>query len=488
MRHTWLGVVVSGCLAFAGLTLFGGAEASASETREIKTKLDGGNARGALRQADRVLLKVMALKIQAQSKLGKADNALRTYEVLVSLTGSENLKLLEAVAWAYVTKIFRSKNRRAQQMVAKFLGETKNRKAVKPLVGMLKRASDFVTIRYVSEALGEIGDDSAVPALLAKLNTRSFYTQTSVAWALAALNNAKGLGMLQSCFKSGGRGKKLRCAYMLARLKKRSVRSYLRKQLSTNKSRRAREVIAKGLAALGDSRWRRIVEKDLRSNLEETRLISARVLGELKSRRSRSKLTRALRDRSLLVRLTAAKALGQLGSDKGAQVLTQALTNAKVSVRAMAAEALAHVKASSTKDALIKALSDKHLRVRARSAHALVNLKGQEGGGVLRESFGRGNLPLQAIAVQVALEAASKGSLSGKPMNPMKGEIAPASQTSAFSDKGVEDDEDSFSGDASGGSKAKKSRTKRRTRRNRRRRTNRRRPPNRRVDDDDDDW
>ncbi len=488
MRHTWLGVVVNGFLAFAGLTLFGGASASASETREIKTKLDGGNARGALRQADLVLLKVMALKIQAQSKLGKADHALRTYEVLVSLTGRENLQLLEEVAWAFVTKIFRSKNRRAQQMVAKYLGDTKNRKGVKALSGMLKRASDFVTIRYVAEALGEIGDDAAVPVLLSKLNTRSFYTQTSVAWALAALNNAKGLGLLQRCFKTGERGKKLRCAYMLARLKKRSVRSYLRKQLRTNKSRRAREVIAKGLAALGDSRWRGIVEKDLRSNLEETRLISARVLGELNSRRSRSKLTRALRDRSLLVRLTAAKALGQLGSNKGSSVLTKALTHTKVSIRAMAAEALAHVKDSSTQDSLIKALSDKNLRVRARTAHALVSLKTQEGGGVLRESFGRGNLPLQAIAVQVALEAASKGSLAGKPMNPMKGEIAPATQTRAFTDKGADDEEDSFDGDASRGSKAKKSRNNRRTRRTRRRRPNRRRPPKRRVDDDDDDW
>lgn len=485
MKRTWLGVVVSGCLTLMGLF---GAPAMASETGEIKTKLDGGNARGALRQADKVLLKVMGLKIQAQSKLGQASGALRTYEVLVALTGRENLKLLEAVAWAYVTKIFKSNNRRSQQMVAKYLGDSKNRKAVKPLSALLKRASDFVTVRYVSEALGKIGDDAAVPALLSKLNIRSFYTRTSVAWALGKLNNAKGLKMLERCFKTGRGGQKLRCAYMLARLNKRSVRSYLRKQLRSNKSRRAREVIAKGLSALGDKRWRRIVEKDLRSRLEETRLISARVLGELKSRRSQRGLQRALRDRSLLVRLTAAKSLGMIGSDKGTGVLEKALGNSKAAIRAQAAEALAHVKASSTRAALIKALSDKNLRVRARAAHGLISLKRQEGGGVLREAFGRGNLPLQAIAVAVALEASSKGSLAGKPVNPMKGEIAPATNVNAFEDKGGEEDDDSFNE----GSKAKSGKKSRRTRKTRRTRRNRRARPVRRRkaggDDDDDDW
>lgn len=414
-----------------------------ADVGQIQSKLENGKADEALRQADQMLSQIIALKIKAQARLNQAEQALRTYEVMVSLTGKEDLSLLQEVGWAFVDKILQGNNKRAQQMLAEYLGTLKDRKAVPGLIRLLQRSSDFVTKRYVSEALGFLQDERAVSALTTEMKGRNFLVQTSAAWALAHIGNQDGLRMLQKCFKTMESAQKLRCAGMLARLKKRDVRGYLRTQLKTNNNRRAREVIARGLADLGDKSWVSTILKDLRSNLVETRLISARVLGELKAKASNRRLRSALRDNSSLVKITAARSLGQLGSKEGARVLETALSNEKEQTRSAAAEALVDVGDEGLVSALQKTLSDKHLVVRVYAAHALAVLKRQDGGGVVREALARGNAPLQALATKVALELVRLGSAEGTPLQRMTGTLSPAQETKAFVDKGGDEDEDS---------------------------------------------
>lgn len=433
---------------------------SYADVGQIQSKLESGQTEAALRQADQLLSQVIALKIKAQSRLNQAEQALQTYEVLVGLTGKEDLTLLQEVGWAFVNKILQGTNRRAQQMLAEYLGTLKDRKAVAPLVALLKKSPDFVTKRYVVEALGLLQDEQAAPALSAEMKGRNFLVQTSAAWALAHIGNRDGEAMLRNCFKTMESAQKLRCAAMLARLKKKDVQSYLRNQLKTNDNRRAREVIARGLADLGDNSWIPVILKDLRSNLTETRFISARVLGELKATKTSRSLRSALRDSSELVKMTAARSLGMLGSKQGANVLKQALTDNKAQTRSSAAESLVDVKEEGLLETLQKTLSDKHLVVRVYAAHALAVLKRQDGGGVVREAWSRGNLPLQALATKVALELVRLGSSEGTPLQRMTGALFPAQEVKAFVDKSGEDEEDSgFQEDSSGKKVAPKSRT-----------------------------
>jgi HEAT repeat protein len=413
-----------------------------TEIKDIQSQIERGNHKLALRKADDLLLQVLSLRIQAQSNLQQPQDALISYEVLVKLKGYEELGLLREVAWSYLMHSLQGTDSKAHQIAAEYLGQLKDVKAVPGLINLLHNR-DFVTKRRAAEALGEIGDKSAIRPLQSLLNDQNFLVKTSAAWALGKLGDAKGTQMLRTCFRSERLTNKLHCAHLMAELRQREVLSYLQRELQTNRSPRAREVVARALSALGDKRWQMIIERDLTSSQEETRLIAARVLGELKARKSSNALRKALSDRSLAVRIAVARSLGQMGLHWGSSALVQAMSDKEWSHRADAAKALIDVRASQTEDALRKALSDRYLLVRVYAAYALVQLGFQVGTGGLREGMARGNPPLVVLAAQYALETArNHRSLKGSPLARLTGQLPAAQITIAFATTALPEDVD----------------------------------------------
>jgi HEAT repeat protein len=64
------------------------------------------------------------------------------------------------------------------------LGERGERVAVKPLIDLLNRTSDYFLMEEIVEALGKIGDERAVPFLIKMLNNRSFLVRGKAATVL----------------------------------------------------------------------------------------------------------------------------------------------------------------------------------------------------------------------------------------------------------------------------------------------------------------
>lgn len=472
------------------LTLLSGVSLAQDSTLStIRSEIDGGKVRSALRKADQLVVKALALKVTALAKLNRAEDALQAYEVLVSLQRKEDFTLLKAVAWAKLMTIVKGNNDKALQMAAETLGELADKRAVPSLTKLL-RSKRFLTRQKAAEALGKIGDNAAAGALKRLLKDTSVLVRISAAWALGKMNDSAGEAFLNSCFRARRGGLKLRCAFMMAKLKKRKVLGYLQRELRVNKNRRARAVIAESLSYFKrNRRWVNLVKRDVKARNEVSRLISVRVLGELKARRGRNALRAALRDRAPNVRIAAAKSLGQIGDRRGTAVLLKSLGSSSWLQRSDAALAFAFVKNRRAKKQLLTALSDKHLLVRINAGHALVQLGSQEGTGVLREGLARGNQALQVMAAKYAILASQKGRLSGQPIERKVGQLAVATITKAFDDSetlpGDDDDSDGFKKSKTA------SRSKKPGKRPKARRGGRKKPRKRAGggdDDDDDDW
>jgi len=71
------------------------------------------------------------------------------------------------------------------------LGEKRERAAVKPLIELLNGTNDYSLMEEIVEALGKIGDESAVPSLIDMLNNRSFLVRGKAATVLSNLKCQK---------------------------------------------------------------------------------------------------------------------------------------------------------------------------------------------------------------------------------------------------------------------------------------------------------
>ncbi len=411
--------------------------AQAADLNTIASQVNSGkNLRSNIRKLNSLLTKVLTLQVKALAQSQKPHQALKTYEILVSLKGKEVLPLLDDVAWSFMLKLLKSKNTKAHEIAADFLGDLGDKKAVQPLIKLL-RSKGMLAKMKTAIALGKLGDKKAIRPLRRTLRDRNYLVSTTAAWALAKLGDKKGLDYLEKCYKRKGRryrAQRFRCAQFLGKLKKRHVLSYLNHQLKVNSNRRARKQIAEALSTLRrNRRWINSMKKDLRSRNEMTRLIALQTLGELKARRARRAIRKLLKDRSIHVRIAAAKTLGQLRSKRGTKILLKALQSKNSTVRTDAAEALIDVKSYAAKKALIKALSDSHLIVRVHAGFALARLRSQIGTGAIREGLERGNAPLQMLAAKYAIQTARKNRrIRGKILERKKGQLNPATVTKAF--------------------------------------------------------
>lgn len=283
--------------------------------------LKEGKSKQALRQLNPLLTKVLTLQVQALSSAGKSDQALKVYETLTRLKKKEQLGLLKSLSWSLLSNLLKGNDQKSLQFAAEFLGGHGDKRAVAMVLPLLRSSQSLQTRLRAADALGLLGDKSALKALQKLNKERSSLLKTTAAYNLAKLGEASGRKQLKACFKTQRRTRKLRCAQLLARLGDKSVRGYLSKEMKTNRSPRAREIVAKALSALGNKGWYKVVQKDLKSRNTNTRLIAIRTLGALQAKSARSALKKALRDNVFRVRIAAATALGQLKSRTGSGLL-----------------------------------------------------------------------------------------------------------------------------------------------------------------------
>ncbi|MCB9638719.1 MAG: HEAT repeat domain-containing protein [Myxococcales bacterium] len=460
------------------LGLFASSPAQAGDLDDVKEQVSKGRAKAALKSIDKFMKQAVGLRVDALTQLGKVEEALRAYEVLVNMNSSEDTELLGKVVWAYSRNLLKGSDSKGQQVTAEFLGETQKKQAVQDLLPLLS-SPNFLTRLKAAEALGEIGDRSAAESLRKLLSERRPLVKYHAAHALSRLRDKSGVKELKSCFKSKKGALKLMCARYLGENKDRSVLKFLREQMTANNNRRVRAQLAKALQKLRDRGWAKVMKADLTSESASSRKIAATTLGELKVRSARGAIEGLLKDSDKAVQIAAGQALGRLGRRSGGSVLAGLLKDGTALFRIDAAQALVDVKDPSTQSALEEALRDPHILVRLYAAEALLSLGYQTGAGAVRDALVRGNAEIKAIAARIGMKFAAAKRLKGRPLSPTTGELPPPKILRV--DAGSSEPEDDNS--------AAKTEPAARTKPSERAKTVRRRPPPRRRGGDlEEDW
>ncbi|MDP8257604.1 MAG: HEAT repeat domain-containing protein, partial [Candidatus Alcyoniella australis] len=245
---------------------------------------------------------------------------------------------------------------------AEALGSLGDVSAVEPLIGALGDKNLMVQ-ETAAEALGSLGDVSAVEPLIGALGDKNWSVQRAAAEALGSLGDVSAVEPL-----IGALGDK---------------NSYTRK------------AAAKALGKLGEAHWKTWVlgmDNDLLrlgesgdarafepliSALKHWHLLvwtAAKALGELGDGRAVEPLIGALGHWDSDVRSSAAWALGALGDARAVEPLVRALGDEKSYTRKAAAKALGELSDTRAVDPLILALTDKDADVRQCAAKALALL------------------------------------------------------------------------------------------------------------------
>jgi len=192
----------------------------------------------------------------------------------------------------FLGKLFRKKNS-IEKLVNEFMSSNKapseeinllinikDTRVVKLLIQALHDNSWGNRRRRAANALGELGDKSAVEPLIQALKESDVQIRRAAAGALEKVGNAEAVEALIQSLKD------------------------------TDKS--VRMVSAKALGKIGDSRAVEYLIQALMDKEEDVRWYSAMALGEIGDQRALEPLTQALRDKSEIVRQYAQDALKKM--------------------------------------------------------------------------------------------------------------------------------------------------------------------------------
>jgi len=210
---------------------------------------------------------------------------------------------------------------------------------------------------HAAEALGYIGSDRAVPALLRGFAEPGLYVRN----ALVKIGSRKTVPPLLA---------------MLA---------------DDNAKRDVREKAALTLRELGDRRVNAAAVALLKSSEAWLRRAGVTALGFRGNRDAVAPLAEIAADArdDSTVRRAAAESLGRIGDTKAVDALTKALAATEAYVRRAAAQALGKVKSPQAVPALIKALKDPNTQVAMSSAYSLGRIGDTRAADTLVKSFDR---------------------------------------------------------------------------------------------------
>ncbi len=222
------------------------------------------------------------------------------------------------------------------------------------------------------EALGKIGNPSALSGLMKALNDEDKQVRGKAAWALGKIRSPIAISALLETFNDvvdvwketiwafGEIGDATTAPYLIELLRNKKWQQSLKND------------IAKALGKLGEDAIPDLVEA-MSDGDAYVRAGAAKALGTLGATTAVPFLIDALRDKDLLVRGDAAEALGKIGDARAVPALIEAVHNDDEYgiLRYYGVVALGELKDSAAIPILLEALHDKSIGVRSRAAWAL---------------------------------------------------------------------------------------------------------------------
>jgi len=259
------------------------------------------------------------------------------------------------------------------------LGALKDPRAVEPLIGLLADPQTGYARTGAAWALGEIGDAQAALPLIAALKDKEAPVRQAAALALGRIKDPRAVESLLAAMKAGGRylsDEKARQAAVQALGEIGDARA-VAPLVTLLKDRKIRGAVAEALGKLGDPRAVRPLIECLKDENRWCDSPIALALKRIAAPDTVERLVRALDSRDVNWQRGATVALGAVGA---VEPLTEALKKPDAEVRRLAAVVLMHLKDPRTLNALIDALKDESEAVRLYAAEALKAITGQDFG------------------------------------------------------------------------------------------------------------
>ncbi|MDD5746077.1 MAG: HEAT repeat domain-containing protein [Candidatus Omnitrophica bacterium] len=211
--------------------------------------------------------------------------------------------------------------------------------AVPTLMRVLKPGNYYDSVRATAaEALGEIKDTQAVPALIEALRDEYFFVRAATSWALGEIRDKRAVSPLIG--------------------------------MLCDKDYHVRAAAAEALGKIKDTQAVPVLIEALRDKDYHVRAAAATALGEIRDKRA----VHALIHGYSPVTVASIEALGELKDTQAVPVLVEAFKNKDYQKREAAARALGKIKDTRSAQALIEALGDGDSNVRAAVALALDSL------------------------------------------------------------------------------------------------------------------
>ncbi len=269
-----------------------------------------------------------------------------------------------------------------QGSAANALGQIGDRSAVAALSEALLDKNARADIRgSAANALGQIGDRSAVAALSEALLDKNARADIrgSAANALGQIGDRSAVTALSEALLDKNARENIRgaAAMALGHIGDRSAVDALSEALKTDNDSFVRGSAATALGKIGDRSAVTALSETLKTDNDSVvRGSAANALGQIGDRSAVAALSEALLDKNARadIRGSAANALGQIGDRSAVTALSEALLdkNARENIRGAAAMALGHIGDRSVVDALSEALkTDNDSFVRGSAATAL---------------------------------------------------------------------------------------------------------------------
>ncbi|MDP2223025.1 HEAT repeat domain-containing protein [Nitrosomonas sp.] len=250
------------------------------------------------------------------------------------------------------------------------LGEIGDKTAVDALILALKdEDSDFR--RNVAEALKEIGDKTTVDALILALEDEDPSVRSSAANSLWEIGDKTAVDALILALEDEDPYVRFYAALAMGKIGDKSAIDALMILALKDEDSNVRSSAALALGEIGDKTAVDALILTLQDEDSTVRWRTASALGKIGDKTAVDALILALKDEDSDVRSSAAEALGEIGDKTTIDALILALKDEDSTVRLYAALALGEIGDKTAVDALILALKDEDSTVRSSAANAL---------------------------------------------------------------------------------------------------------------------
>jgi len=270
---------------------------------------------------------------------------------------------------------------------ARALGRIGDRRAVGPLLPLLKREDTF---QAAAAALRDLADPNSVPALMEAIDRRPSTMNFDVYRALGRIGDRRAVPLLIEKLRHGDKNSRRNAAEALTEIGDRRAIPAMMEALR-------KHTIWYGLpqciGIIGDASCVPELRRLAREGPWRTRRLAIQSLGYLKARDAAGEIAEWLRtERIGFLRMAAAEALGQMGSRKRYDSLLAATCDRNLNVRTAAIRALGHLKDPRAVEPVLELLEAPHTADRTAAVLALGELGDRRAIGPLMRLMRGGHL------------------------------------------------------------------------------------------------